>query len=143
MIKAFLRHTFISRDVSTGGPITGNGADENLPVFPVDEVPQPDQDSDSGTKGPDDQIERRTRAKVILLINWVVAIALLSSLGFVFAYAFTNPGTAAPEIITNIIAGTVSYFGGALVSYLDRSTGHSQTQMVHSRGKGPHASINR
>lgn len=55
---------------------------------------------------------------LIIPINWILAIVCLGSFAVMVIYALLFKGEAIPEPINNAFLMTLSWFGGALTTYL-------------------------
>jgi hypothetical protein len=83
----------------------------------VDEVPEP-----ADRERTEHHLDRVTARKVVLTINRALAGTLVLGFVFIISFSLYYPDRSIPDIVQNIVAGTVGYFGSALTSYLERAT---------------------
>jgi len=101
MIREFIRYSFARSTMAVSNEV-------------VEEVVEGRPRSSPSTVAP----EQRTRAGMVVAINWVMLGVLVLGFCDIIASSWIHPATAVPDIIQNVVSGAAGYFLSSIAAFV-------------------------
>src|ERR1700685_4035401 len=101
MIGEFFRHTFTLTSPAEPSDVVEEAVEGDAPIS-----------SASGSA------DGRTRAGMVVAINWVMLLILIVGFGDIVASSWLRPGIGAPDIVQDVVSGATGYFLSSIAAFV-------------------------